>query len=56
MFDIIRNIIDHVWTTGSNDQQYIYYICGSVIVLSFIFIFDLLAQLVKSFRGKGDKR
>lgn len=39
MYNIISQIIDHVWTTGSNDQQYIYYICGAlIIILTCVFV------------------
>lgn len=51
MFAIIQNIINHAWQSNyGGDQQYIYYICGAVIVLSFVFVLDLLSQMVKSFR------
>jgi len=55
MYQIIQNIIDHSWNTGSSEQQYIYYICGSVIVLTFVFFFDALSQIIKCFRKNGEK-
>lgn len=46
MYDIIRNIIDHTWVTqGSNDQQYIYYICGCLICVMTAVTMDGLYKL-----------
>lgn len=45
MYDIIYNIIAHDWTTGSSDQQYIYYICGALIVLFSMVFVDLFYRL-----------
>lgn len=55
MYDIINNIIDHAWnsgTTSSSAQQYIYYICGAIIILFFICIFDLFKEFIRSAMGK----
>lgn len=55
MYNIIQNLINHSWiTNGANEQQYIYYICGAVICLTIVFIYDCFSQLVKSFRKRGD--
>lgn len=45
MFDIIESIIDHVWLTGSSDQQYIYYICGALIIIFSCVIIDLIYRI-----------
>lgn len=42
MYDIVSNIIDHAWTTGSSEQQYIYYICGALIVIIVCVVVDLI--------------
>lgn len=49
MYDIISNIIDHNWVTGSSDQQYIYYICGCLIVIFTVVIIDLIYRVFSHF-------
>lgn len=49
MYDIISNIISHSWTTGSSDQQYIYYICGALIVIFSCVIIDLVYRVFSHF-------
>lgn len=49
MYDIIRNIIDHNWATGSSDQQYIYYICGALIVVLTVVFVDIIRDIFRSF-------
>lgn len=57
MYDIISNLINHAWQSNYNgDQQYIYYIAGTVIILFVIWVFDIFTQLVKSFRRGGERR
>lgn len=57
MYDIIKNLIDHVWDTGSyssSEQQIIYYIAGCLIlVFSTVFI-DLLYRITRGIFKKGD--
>lgn len=40
MYDIIDTIISHAWESNySSDQQYIYYICGAlIVVLTAVFV------------------
>lgn len=40
MYNVISNIIQHNWITqNAGDQQYIYYICGALIVtLTAVFV------------------
>lgn len=45
MYNIINNIISHSWTTSDSAQQYIYFICGAVIVLLVISFLDILRSL-----------
>ena len=43
MYDIISNIIDHTYiTSGANEQQYIYYICGALIILLTVVFVDMV--------------
>ena len=49
MYEIIRNIIDHDWVTGSSDQQYIYYICGCLIVIFTCVFIDLIYRVFSHF-------
>lgn len=52
MYDIISNIIDHGWITGSSDQQYIYYIAGALIVVLTIVFVDMVYRVFRSFWGR----
>lgn len=49
MYEIISGIIDHSWSTGSSEQQYIYYICGALIIMSFCVITDLIYRIFAHF-------
>lgn len=49
MYAIIDNIINHNWTTGSSDQQYIYYICGAIIVILVVVFIDLIYRVFSHF-------
>lgn len=50
MYDIVSDIINHNWVTqGSGEQQYIYYICGALIVLFSVVFIDLIRGIFRSF-------
>lgn len=49
MYGIIDNIINHNWVTGSSDQQYIYYICGAIIVILVVVFIDLIYRVFSHF-------
>lgn len=49
MYDIISSIIDHSWSTGSSEQQYIYYICGTLICLFSVVFIDMIRDIFRSF-------
>ena len=49
MYDIIENIINHNWVTGSSDQQYIYYICGALIILFTCVLIDMVYRVFSHF-------
>lgn len=57
MYDIIKNLINHAWQSNyTSDQQYIYYIAGTVIILFVVWVFDIFTQLVKAFRRGGERK
>lgn len=49
MYDIIQRMIAHTWTTNSSDQQYIYYICGAVIILLTCVFIDMIYRIFRHF-------
>lgn len=49
MYDIVNSIINHNWVTGSSDQQYIYYICGAIIVILVVVFIDLVYRVFSHF-------
>lgn len=50
MYDIVSNIINHSWNTQySGEQQYIYYICGSLIIVFSVVFIDLIRDIFRSF-------
>lgn len=54
MYDIVYYIIDHAWESQyTSDQQYIYYICGSLIIIFSCVFIDLVYRVFSHFwRGK----
>lgn len=49
MYQIIEQIINHSWTTGDSSQQYIFYICGAlIIVLTAVFV-DMVYRVFSHF-------
>lgn len=49
MYDIISGIIDHNWASGSSDQQYIYVICGALLIVLVVCIIDLVYRIFSHF-------
>lgn len=50
MYEIIEAIIDHQWISNySGDQQYIYYIVASVIIILLCVIIDLVYRVFSHF-------
>lgn len=45
MYQIISQIINHSWSTGSGEQQYIYYICGALICLFTVVVIDMVKDI-----------
>lgn len=52
MYDIIYGIINHPWTTGTSEQQYIYYICGALIIILTVVFIDMVYRVFRSFWGR----
>ena len=49
MYDLISDIIGHSWSTGSSEQQYIYYCCLALIVIFAVVFIDLIRDIFSSF-------
>ena len=54
MYDIISEIIDHVYESSyGGDQQYIYYICGALIIILTVVTIDLIYRVFSHFWRSG---
>lgn len=49
MYNIISQIINHNWSTGTNEQQYIYYICGALIIILTCVFVDMVYRVFSHF-------
>lgn len=50
MYEVIENIINHTWQSNyTSDQQYIYYIAGTLIVIITVVIIDLVYRIFSHF-------
>lgn len=53
MYDVIYDIISHVWETGTSynttEQQTIYYICGCLIIILTVFFVDMVYRVFRHF-------
>lgn len=50
MYAIIENIINHTWQSNyTSDQQYIYYICGALIIVITVVVIDLIYRIFSHF-------
>lgn len=52
MYDLIDNIIQHTWETAnysSSEQQILYYISGSIIVILIVTFIDLIYRTFSNF-------
>lgn len=50
MYDVIQDIINHTWQSNyTSDQQYIYYIAGTLIVIFSVVIIDLVYRIFGHF-------
>lgn len=48
MFDLIKEIISHVWVNDqyTSEQQYIYFICGAMIIVLTVWVLDSLTRFI----------
>ena len=53
MYDIIRSIIDHSYTTGDTMQQYIIYTCCVLIILYSTVFIDIIYRIFSHFWRGG---
>lgn len=50
MYDIVSRIIAHSWiSAGAGEQQYVYFICGALIIISTVAFIDAIKQVFASF-------
>ncbi len=50
MYDLISGIIDHTWIVqNAGEQQYIYYICGALIIIFVCVFIDLIYRIFRHF-------
>lgn len=50
MYDLIEAIISHSWQSNyTGDQQYIYYICGALIIIFAVVFVDLIYRVFSHF-------
>lgn len=52
MYDIIQNIIGHAWETSNystTEQQLLYYVCGSLIIILTVTFIDVLYRVFRHF-------
>ena len=52
MYDLIAEIINHTWETSSyssTEQQIIYYICGTCIIIFTVTFIDLIYRVFRHF-------
>lgn len=49
MYDLISQIINHNWVTGSSDQTTIYYICGALIIILTCVFIDMVYRVFSHF-------
>lgn len=46
MYDLITQIISHMWSTGSNEQSTVYPICGAVIIILLVTFIDMIYRII----------
>lgn len=53
MYEVVEGIINHTWQSNyTSDQQYIYYICGTLIVIFSVVFIDGIRQIFRCFTGR----
>lgn len=52
MYDLISGLIDHIYSTGDSAQQYVFYICGALILMLTASVLDVVYRVFcHFFRG-----
>lgn len=49
MYDLIYGLIDHTWTTGSSEQQYVYFTACALIIILTVVVIDLIYRCISNF-------
>ena len=49
MYDLVDRLIDHSWTTGSSEQQYIFFVCAALTIVLTVVIIDLVYRCISHF-------
>lgn len=53
MYSIIEQIIGHTWQSNyTSDQQYIYYISGTMVLILTVVLIDIIKSVFASFMRK----
>lgn len=54
MYDIVSQIIGHNWFgEAASEQEFIYCICGALILLFTVVFVDLIRDIIRSFVWRG---
>lgn len=48
MYNLISQLINHSWVTNASEQQYIYYICGAMIIILTIVFLDFIYRILRT--------
>lgn len=49
MYDLIYDIIGHSWTTGTSEQQYVYFTCAALIIVLTVVFLDMIYRTFSHF-------
>lgn len=49
MYDVISDIINHTWQSGAGEQQYVYMICGVLVITFYAIVIDLIYRIFRGF-------
>lgn len=52
MYDIIAQIIDHSWVSGSSEQQYVFYTCAALILILSVVFIDIIKSVIGQYLPK----
>lgn len=49
MYSIIEQMISHSWESNNSAQQYIYFICGALIIILTVVFIDMVYRVFSHF-------